>query len=128
MTLRLVRDDEKPDSMLYCRWASCKDRQVPATILLSINGTPYMPSCDACARHHYEINPDAMRLAPLSEYVDVYAAAKEAALATPEQFTAPVQVTASTAVDDKVLRCIWVDRVIYCRMRWQGFVKVLGRV
>jgi hypothetical protein len=89
MTLRIVNDNERPDNTLYCRWSSCavSSRPNPATMLMDLNGTGRLPACDDCARRYYEMRPDLVTFAPLSEYVDMFAAAKEAALATPEQIT-----------------------------------------
>jgi hypothetical protein len=69
--------------VLYCQQL-CYPRKA-ATILVSFCGGPYLPRCDECARRTYQRHPDVTRLAPLSEYVDHYAIAREAALATPEQ-------------------------------------------
>ena len=88
MTLRLVSDQDKPGEVLYCRMGGmCDIGRRHATILVSVSGNPFLPSCDKCARDAYELQPNYVRLAPLAEYVDVYAAAREAALATPEQST-----------------------------------------
>lgn len=115
MKLRLVSDDER--YMVPCQTTSCRQ---PAVILVIINETPGIPCCDECARRYYEMggHTGKIRLAPLSEYVDMYAAAKEAAFATPEQVAPPMQVTGFTAADDEVLRRIWLDQAVYCRMRW----------
>jgi hypothetical protein len=67
-------------NVLYCQY-----RCGPATILVIINETPGIPCCDKCARHYYGMDPYHVGLAPLAEYVDLSAAAKEAALATSEQ-------------------------------------------
>jgi hypothetical protein len=111
MTLRLIRDDER--NVVPCEYGDG-----PATLLVIINETPGIPCCDVCAHRFYNMDPYHVRLASLDGYVDMFAAAKQAAFATPEQFTAPVPITASTALDDKVLRRIWADRVIYCRVHW----------
>jgi hypothetical protein len=112
MTLRLIRDDER--AVVPCEYGDGA-----ATVLVIINETPGIPCCDPCARRFYNMRPDRVRLTSLDGYVDMFAAAKQAAFATPEQITGqPVQITASTALDDKVLRRIWADRVIYCRVRW----------
>ncbi len=111
MSLRLIRDDER--AVVPCEYGDG-----PATVLVIINETPGIACCDSHARGFYRKAPDHVRLASLDGYVDMFAAAREAALATPEQITGPVQITASTALDDKVLRRIWADRMIYCRVRW----------
>jgi hypothetical protein len=112
MTLRAVGDDER--AVVPCEYG-CG----PATILVIINETPGIPCCDACARRLYNLRPDAVRLAPLAEYVDHYAIAREAALATPEQITGPVmQVVGPVIVDDEVLHRIWVDQAVYCHVHW----------
>jgi len=117
MTLRLVSDRDEPGEVLYCRHGTCRwGWTKPATILVSFCDGPYLPSCDECARQTWENHPNSTRLAPLAEYTDMFAAAKEATLATPEP--ASVQIVGSTPVDDKVLRRIWLDRVIYCRLHW----------
>jgi hypothetical protein len=111
VTLRLVSDDER--YVVPCQTTSCGQ---PAVILVIINETPPIACCDRCARRYYEMAAGRpIRLAPMSEYVDMYAAAREAALATPEQV---MQVTASVDLDDKVLRFIWENQAIRCRMRW----------
>jgi hypothetical protein len=110
VTLRLVSDHDKPGELLYCRMGGmCDIYRHRATILVSIAGNPYRPSCDECARRAYENIGDSARMAPLAEYVDMFAAAKEAALATQEQITAPVQVTASAVVDAEVIRHVWQE-------------------
>jgi hypothetical protein len=120
MTLRIVSDNHEPDGVLYCRHSAGCWR--PATILVSFLGKHYLPSCDPCARLTYEHHPDQTAFAPLAGYVDTFAAAKAAALATPEHViqTAGVQVVGPTIVDDEVCRHIWRDEVVYCRMRWCG--------
>lgn len=113
MTLRLVNDNDR-------NVVPCETGCGPATILVIINNTPGIPCCDECARRYYGWggHTGKIRLAPMSEYVDMFAAAKEAAFATPEQITKPVQVTGFTAADDAVLRHIWIDQAVYCRIRW----------
>jgi hypothetical protein len=92
MTLYLVSDNHQPDGVLYCRDVGCVDRRPPrrATMLMKFCSRPYLPACDQCARLTYEHHPDLTTFAPLAEYVDTFAAAKEAALATPEQITGRV--------------------------------------
>ena len=120
MTLRLVNDKDQPDDVPYCTQIPCRtrSRRRSATILVSEIGHPYMPACDECARFVHEMHPCQVTLAPLAEYVDWYAEAREAALAAPEQVIQPVQITGPVAVDDEVLRHIWLDQAIYCRVHW----------
>lgn len=83
MTLRLVNDNREPDDTLYCRHGtSCRN---PATILMKFASGTWLPACDQCARRIYESYPHMTEFAPLADYVDLFAAAREAALATPEQ-------------------------------------------
>lgn len=110
MTLRLVNDDDR-------NVVPCEIGCGPATILVIINNTPGIPCCDKCARRYYGWagHTSKIRLAPLSEYVDMYAAAKEGALATPEQITGSASSDADTYW---VFRRMYEDRAIYCRMMW----------
>ena len=116
MSLRLVNDGERADGTLYCRW-NCRasSRPNPATMLMDVNWKGPLPACDDCARLYYELRPDLTTFAPLDGYVDMFAAAKEAALATPEQVTGqtcptPDRVERSRAVEQHIAR----DQVIYC--------------
>jgi len=116
MTLRLVSDNNQPDGGLYCQQL-CHP-QKPATILVSFCGGPYLPTCDECTRGTYQRHPDITRLAPLSEYVDHYAIAREAALATPEQIIG--QTWPASDLDEQcwaVCQRIARDQVIYCYRR-----------
>ena len=70
-------------NVLYCQYG-CG----PATVLVIINETPGILCCDNCACRYCGMDPYRVRLAPLAGYVDLYAAAKEAALALLEQVTA----------------------------------------
>ena len=116
MMLRVVRDGDGPDNTLYCRYGcSATSRPTPAVMLLSIDGHPYLPCCDEDARQFYDLRPDVIRMAPLDGYVDMYEAAKAAALVTPEQITgqawpAPDLAEPSRAVEARIAR----DQVIYC--------------
>jgi hypothetical protein len=117
MTLRLVSDNNQPDGVLYCQQL-CYPRKA-ATILVSFCGGPYLPRCDECARGTYQRHPDVTRLAPLSEYVDHYAIAREAALATPEQIIgqATGQTWPASDLDEQcwaVCQRIARNQVIYC--------------
>jgi Na+-transporting methylmalonyl-CoA/oxaloacetate decarboxylase gamma subunit len=116
MTLRLVSDNSEPDGVLYCQ-RYCRDEGVkrPATILVKFCSRPYMPSCDACARYSYERWPDHTAMAPLAGYVDMFAAAREAALASPEQITGqagspPDLAEQARAVEQYIAR----DQAVYC--------------
>jgi hypothetical protein len=84
-------------------------------MLLSSCGKPYLPSCDDCARGTYDRHPDVTVFAPLAGYVDMFEAAKEAALATPEQFD---DQAARDATDEAILHRSHEDHVIYCREWW----------
>lgn len=121
MTLHLVSDNHEPDGTLYCRHGVCEydpRRARPATVLITFCDKPPLPSCDECARTTWENHPNSTRLSPLSGYVDMFEAAKQAALATPEQVIqqASEPIRGSDAVDDPVLRRIWTDQKIYCRL------------
>ena len=125
MTLRLVNDTGQHDGTPTCRSAtSCRN---PATILMKFAGRSWLPACDECARRICENHPDDTQFAPLGDFVDVFAAAKAAALATPEQVIqlASVQIRGCEVADDKVLRRIWIDQAIYCRLHW---CEVQGRL
>jgi len=103
VTLRLVSEDER--YVVPCHYG-CG----PATILVIINETPPIPCCDKCGRRLYEMDPRYARLAPMSEYVDLYAAAKKAATATPEQVAGNTQPDD----DDGIYRRMYEDQVLYC--------------
>jgi hypothetical protein len=111
MTLRLVSDNNHPDGVLYCQQL-CYPRKA-ATILVSFCGGPYLPRCDECARGTYQRHPDVTRLAPLAEYVDHYAIAREAALATPGQIIR--SASSDIDADDRVCRRMYHDQAVYCR-------------
>jgi hypothetical protein len=112
VVLRLVTDNDQPDGTLYCRHsAGCRR---PATILVSFLGKPYLPSCDDCARSTYDMFPDQTAFAPLAEFVDMFEAAKQAALATPEQVAESLVSKAYRAICLRTIR----DRKLYCQEYW----------
>jgi hypothetical protein len=58
----------------------------PATMLISAWDGPGKPTCDSCARFAFDHDTSGqLSLAPLSGYVDMFAAAKQVAFATPGQ-------------------------------------------
>jgi hypothetical protein len=114
MTLRLVSDNQQP-GVLYCRHgAGCRN---PATILVSFLGKHYLPSCDECARSTYDRHPEDTRFAPLAEYVDEFAIARETALVTPEQIIEPTG-NGLTEADNMIRRHTHNDHRVYCRWYW----------
>jgi hypothetical protein len=103
MTLRLVNDNSAPDETLYCRHGSCRHYGPgrgarPATVLVTFLDHPPLPSCDDCARSTWENHPQSTLISPLAGYVDMFAAAKDAALATPEQVIASAPAPAPAPV------------------------------
>lgn len=67
--------------VIYCYYGDG-----PATVLVIANNMPGQPCCDEHARRWYGVSaPDRIRLAPLSEYVDMFAEARQALFATPGQ-------------------------------------------
>jgi hypothetical protein len=105
MTLRLVNDNER--AAIPCRIVTGHG---PADVLVSVDGKPYLPACDSCARWLYD-RQHITGMAPLDGYVDMYEAARQAALATPGQVTGQQDTY-------WVFRRMYEDRVIYCRMKW----------
>jgi hypothetical protein len=77
------------DGVQYCRQTGCliSKQAQPATVLLRTRIHPTgLPACEACARFQFEMfSPGDVELAPLGEYVDLFAEAKQAMNATPGQ-------------------------------------------
>lgn len=96
--LRLVHSGPEPE-VPYCVQIPCmtRNRKNPATMLIRSYDNPGRPSCDSCARWEFDLDTSGrLSLAPLGNYVDRFAAAREAALAPP--LVVPPE-----------------DRVIYCQ-------------
>jgi len=79
--LRLVRS-EPENEVLYCRHGiSCRNL---ATVLVTFCNQPPLPSCDKHARLTWEHHPNLTQIGLLGDYVDHFAAVREAALAPPD--------------------------------------------
>jgi hypothetical protein len=79
---------EPASQVITCVQPGCVIRKLtsPATMLISAWDGPGKPTCDSCARFAFDHDTSGqLSLAPLSGYVDMFAAAKQVAFATPGQ-------------------------------------------
>jgi hypothetical protein len=82
MTMTTPQDGQ----VLYCKQAKClvHNRLRAATVLVGRYGNPGKPACEECARFEFDLDiSGTMSVSPLSEYVDMYQASRQAAFAVP---------------------------------------------
>lgn len=124
--LRLVHSEPKPE-MPYCRHSiGCRN---PATVLLTFCSRVPQPCCDECARRTWESYPDNTTIGPLGDYVDHFAAAREAALAPPPATLWQYVQVPTPANSNGFIPCMQplCARCSRCRCRWAPAERVGGR-